>query len=47
MTSITGPRAILAKRLRDEGQSLREIAQQLETSPSAVRRLLSKGADNG
>ncbi len=45
--SITGPRAILAKRLHGEGQSLRKIAQQLEASPSAVRRLLSKGADNG
>lgn len=45
--SITGPRATLARRLHNEGQSLREIARQLEASPSAVRRLLTREADNG
>ena len=43
--AITGPRATLARRLHGEGQSLREIARQLEASPSSVRRLLQRGGE--
>jgi DNA invertase Pin-like site-specific DNA recombinase len=40
--SITGTRAKLARRLAEEGQSLRQIAASIDASPSSVGRLLAK-----
>ena len=42
--TIGGQKALLVRKLAAEGQSVRQIAASIEASPSAVHRLLSKGA---
>jgi DNA invertase Pin-like site-specific DNA recombinase len=42
--TIAGQKAQLVKRLAAEGQSIRQIAASIDSSPSAVHRLLSKAS---